>query len=188
MDLLIKRKNKGDKKMKILTTVDKTMISDIKFIYLDNEDLILRETDKISIKKDRRDKIFYEISDKNQEKIFTDFSKRIIKIQISFKLMKQVDVLIEIPFKYWEEKKKDIIFSSFYFNKYCEENKFPYFYNAFFKEFIGMENIRYDIGHIAEETGEHISILSKGDIPISISSFIRKLEINEKYYEHYLMI
>lgn len=71
--------------MKILTTVDKTMISDIKFIYLDNEDLILRETDKISIKKDRRDKIFYEISDKNQEKIFTDFSKRIIKIQISFK-------------------------------------------------------------------------------------------------------
>ncbi len=53
MVLLIKRKNKGDKKIEILTTVDKTMISDIKFIYLDNEEIILHE----------RDKIFYEISD-----------------------------------------------------------------------------------------------------------------------------
>lgn len=174
--------------MKILTTVDRAMISDIKFVYLDNEELILYETDKISIKKDKRDKIFYEISDKNQEKIFTDFSKRIIKVQISFKLMKQVDVLIEISFKYWVEKKKDIIFSSFYFNKYCEENKFPYFYNAFFKEFIDMENIRYDIGYIEEKTEEYISILSKGDIPVSMFSFFRKIEINEKYYEHYLLI
>ena len=176
--------------MKILTTVDKTMISDINFIYLDNEELILHETDKISIRKDKRDKIFYEISDKNQEKIFTDFSKRIIKVQISFKLMKRVDILIEIPFKYWEEKKKDIIFSSFYFNKYCEEIKFPYShtYNIFFKEFIEMENVRYDIGYIEEKTEEYIPILSKGYIPINISSFIRKLGINEKYYEHYLMI
>lgn len=176
--------------MKILTIVDKKVISDIKFIYLDNEELILYETDKISIKKDKRDKTFYEISDKNQEKIFTNFSKKLIKIQISFKLMKQVDVLIEIPFDYWEKKEKDIIFSSFYFNKYCEEIKFPYFrtYCAFFKEFINMENIRYDIGYIEERTEEYIPILSKGDIPINISSFIRKLEINEKYYEHYLLI
>lgn len=176
--------------MKILTTVDKTMISDIEFIYLDNEEIILYETDKISIKKDKRDKIFYEISDKNQKKIFTDFSKRIIKVQISFKLMKNIDVLIEFPFKYFLEKEKDIIYSSFYFNKYCEEIKFPYFhtYSAFFKEFIDMENIRYDIGYIEEKTEEYIPILSKGDIPINISSFIRKLEINEKYYEHYLLI
>ncbi|MCJ8341498.1 MAG: hypothetical protein MJH09_01395 [Cetobacterium sp.] len=170
----------------ILTTVDKTMISDIKFIYLDSEEIILYDTNKISIKKSKRDKLFYEISDKNQEKIFTNFSKVISKVQISFKVMENINVLIEIPFKY----EKDIIYSSFYFNKYCEEIKFPcvQIYNIFFKELIGMKNIKYEIGYIEEKTDEYITVLSKGVLPITMSSFIRKLEINEKYYEHYLLI
>lgn len=174
--------------MKILVAIDKKVISDIKFIYLDNEDIILYKSDKISRRKDKRDKLFYEISDKKQEKIPTDYSKRIIKVQVSFKLMNKVDVLIEMPFK--ELLEKEIIYSSFYFNKYCEKIKLPCFqiYNVFFKELTNMENIRYDIGYIKEKTEEHISILSKGDIPISMASFVRKLEINERYYEHYLFL
>lgn len=101
--------------------------------------------------------------------------------------MDNVDILIETPFSFLLDK-KNITYSSYYFNELLNSINSPYFstYNHILDNLKKLETIKYDIGYIEEKLEESISILSKGKLPINIASFIRKLEINKKYYEHYL--
>lgn len=162
---------------------DRKKILNIKFTYLDNENIALYESNNILIKEDE---LCCEILD--QTKILeVKFFNKITRVQISFELMENIDILIEIPFNYLLDK-KNIIYSSYYFNEYLNSINSPYFstYNRILDNLKRIETIKYDIGYIEEESEEAISILFKGELPINIASFFKKLELNQKYYEHYL--
>ena len=162
---------------------DKKRIANIKFTYLDNENIALYESNNILIKEDE---LCCEILD--QTKILeVKFFNKITRVQISFEQMENIEILIEIPFSYLLDK-KNIIYSSYYFNKYLNSINSPYFstYNRILDNLKKLETIKYDIGYIEEESEEAISILFKGELPINIASFFKKLELNKKYYEHYL--
>lgn len=162
---------------------DRKKISNIKFTYLDNKSIILYESNDILVKEDE---LCCEILDKTKI-LEVKFLNKITRVQISFELMDNVDILIETPFSFLLDK-KNITYSSYYFNELLNSINSPYFstYNHILDNLKKLETIKYDIGYIEEELEEPISILSKGELPINIASFIRKLEINKKYYEHYL--
>lgn len=165
--------------------VDKKAISNVVFTYLDKENLILYSSNKVSIKRDRRT-ICYEINDKNE--ILDDYLKQqISKLQISFILMKRVDVLLEIPFSFILEK-KEITYSSYYFNEFQKSIQYPYPFSNFCEATLEIlknsENVNYDIGFQKEE--ESWSLLNKGNLPLNMSFFIKRLASNENYYEYFL--
>lgn len=165
-----------------IAVFDKKAISNVLFTYLDKEALILFKSDKISIKRDKRT-MCYEILDK-KEILDEDLKQQIYKLQISFILMERVDVLLEIPFNYVLEK-REIIYSSYYFNEFCKQIKFPYFniYDYLLGKLQKSENVNYNIGFEKEERSW--SILSKGNLPLDMS-FFKRLESNKNYYEYYL--
>lgn len=168
-----------------IAVYDKKAISNVIFTYLNKEDIILYKSDNISIKKDKKDKICYEILDRNE--IIPQYFKEITKLHISLNLVNYIDILLEIPFKYILEK-KEITYSSYYFNKFCKQTEFPYsdIYDYLLEKLKKLETVKYDIGYIEEKSEECIPVCIKGNLPLSMTFFIRKLEVSGKYYEYYL--
>lgn len=174
----------------LIAVFNKKMIDNIKFTYLDNKDTILFQSDDILVKREMN--VLYEIIEKT-ELTQKKFYKDITKILISFRLLEKIDILLEVSLEYILKSTNVILFSSFYFNEFCKEIDFVGYssYNHYFKNLQSLPNVKYDVGYIDEKSEGSITLFSKPELPLgflSPISFIKKLEMQEKYYEHYLFL
>ena len=173
--------------MEILLAIhDKKLISNLEFQYL-NEDELLYKSTAISIRKIRRyfPTPFYELKAKRE---FSNILKKSNKIQISFKIANEIDFFIEISLKL---KIKEIMLSSYFLNIYYKERKFIWktiYLHSFYK-LIQMKNLKYDIGYIKKNNMQTIfsNLNNKNNFMTSFTSFIRKLGIQERLFEHFLI-
>ena len=81
--------------------------------------------------------------------------------------------------------------SSYFLNIYYKERKFIWktiYLHSFYK-LIQMKNLKYDIGYIKKNNIQTIfsNLNNKNNFMTCFTSFIRKLGIQERLFEHFLI-
>lgn len=174
--------------MEILLAIhDKKILSNLQFHYV-KEDKLFYPLQKRNISLQKSKKYFpvpfYELRDKNID--CCKNLKEMDKVQISFTIANKIDFSLEIPVSLKIDK---IILSSYFLNQYYRETKSLWvsIYEQSFTNWIQRKDLKYNIGFIKNEEIYVILSNCNKNIPISISSFIRQLEMQEKLFEHFLI-